>query len=203
MKTKKKWAHVLCGVLLLCAGRVYGQATVLGNSGGPGDHLGWDNLSTMPLEVRHDGPYPIDWYTNALHRMRLYPANSTTLNTFNVPRHGFVGISQQPLFFSSGPGPFSRLHLVDSVDNNISTYAQDPGYRPWMRNGVTMTGNGDQMYVGHKYTYVDSTDYTSGEVIDRSDAVIEWSDKQRLRQPRPTPTCAAGVGRGNFDLMRC
>ena len=174
-----------------------------GNNINATEWFGADNSSTIPLEIRHNANQPIDWYTNALHRMRLYPANSTTLNTFNVPRHGFVGISQQPLFFSSGPGPFSRLHLVDSVDNNISTYAQDPGYRPWMRNGVTMTGNGDQMYVGHKYTYVDSTDYTSGEVIDRSDAVIEWSDKQRLRQPRPTPTCAAGVGRGNFDLMRC
>lgn len=76
----------------------------------------------------------------------------------------------------NNPGPFSRLHLVDSVDNNVTTYAQDFGYRPWMRNGITMTGNADQMYIRHKYAYKDSVDHTSGEINDRSDAVIEWSD---------------------------
>ena len=39
-----------------------------------------------------------------------------------------------------------------------------------------MTGNADQMYIGHKHAYKDSVDHTSGEINDRSDAVIERSD---------------------------
>lgn len=119
----------------------------------------------------------LNFRTDSLFRMRLWNTeDNIVLNTFNIERHGFLGISQHPSFFTNGPGAFTRLHLVDSVDNNPTTYAQDFGFRPWMRNGVTMTGNSDQMYIGHKYTYVDSTDYESGEINDRSDAVIEWSD---------------------------
>jgi len=146
-----------------------------GNNINAAEWLGADVLSTVPLRIETRANQPIDWYTHAIQRMRLYPTNSATLNTFTVPRNGFVAISPQPLFYNN-PGPFSRLHLVDSVDNNVTTYAQDFGYRPWMRNGVTMTGNADQMYIGHKYAYKDSVDHTSGEINDRSDAVIEWSD---------------------------
>lgn len=170
--------HLILGALTLTTGKVVAQVTTAGNvAGGVNDFLGWNNnaINNFPLRVRHDLNQPIDWYTHAIQRMRLYPTNSATLNTFTVPRNGFVAISPQPLFYNN-PGPFSRLHLVDSVDNNVTTYAQDFGYRPWMRNGITVTGNADQMYIGHKYAYKDSVDHTSGEINDRSDAVIEWSD---------------------------
>jgi hypothetical protein len=42
---------------------------------------------------------------------------------------------------------------------------QQSGYRPQMRNGITLTGNSDQMYVGQLYHGVDYTD-----------AAIVWSD---------------------------
>lgn len=142
----------------------------------PWDIAGNSGLNLNNNYVGNNDNVHLNFRTDSLFRMRLWNTNNATLNTFNVPRNGFLGVSQQPLFFTNGPGAFSRLHLVDSVDTNPTTYAQDFGYRPWMRNGVTMTGNGDQMYIGQKYTYVDSMDYGSGEVIDASDAVIEWSD---------------------------
>ena len=175
MRTNRNRWRLLIAASIGFAGQAFAQADVLNHNGGPGFFLGWNAGANQVLEVKNEANQPINWFTDAIQRLMLYPTNNATLNSFTVPRHGFVAISPQPLFYSS-PGPFSRLHLVDSVNNDISTYAQEPGYRPWMRNGVTMTGNSDQMYIGHKYAYVDSMDYTSGEIDDRSDAVIEWSD---------------------------
>ncbi len=125
--------------------------------------------------VGNNDDVPLNFRTDSVWRMRLWDTDVTTLNSFpGIIRDGFLGISPVEDFYNN-PGAFTRLHLVDS-GAAVVNYAQDFGYRPWMRNGVTMTGNSDQMYIGHKYTYVDSTDYTSGEINDRSDAVIEWSD---------------------------
>ncbi|MEO8068220.1 MAG: tail fiber domain-containing protein [Flavobacteriales bacterium] len=44
-------------------------------------------------------------------------------------------------------------------------YANDIGYRPWMRNGVTFTGNSDLGYLGQTY---------NGSGV--SDMVFNWSD---------------------------
>lgn len=52
-----------------------------------------------------------------------------------------------------------------NATSNPSTYAQQLGYRLWQRNGVTMTGNSDQCYIGAKYNGNDS-----------SDLVLQWSD---------------------------
>jgi hypothetical protein len=58
------------------------------------------------------------------------------------------------------------LHLVDDVGADVpNVYAQIFGYRPWMRNGITFTGNSDQSYIGHKYVGDDNTDF-----------IIQWSD---------------------------
>ncbi len=142
----------------------------------PTSFTGWDAASFQPLRVMHNGNFPLQFWTDSLHRMQLFHTMPpATINGFpNIARNGYLGISPAEAFYTN-PGPFSRLHLVDSGATAVN-YAQDFGWRPWMRNGVTMTGNSDQMYIGHKYTYVDSSDYTSGEINDRSDAVIEWSD---------------------------
>ena len=118
------------------------------------DYLGCDGLSTFPLHLRTIPDLSIDMSTSDLLRMRLNPNQTSTLNGIytGVVQNGFVGISDQPLFFG-GPGPFSRLHLVDrgTGSGSAAHYAQQLGYRPWQRNGVTFTGNSDQAYVGQKY----------------------------------------------------
>lgn len=137
MKTRMKSRQLLWGATLAIAGHALGQASVLGNTGLPGNYLGWDGGTMQALEVRHNGNQPIQWYTDSLQRMQLYPINSATLNTFVVPRTGFVGISPIQPFYTN-PGPFTRLHLVDSAATAV-TYAQDFGFRPWMRNGVLLS----------------------------------------------------------------
>src|SRR5690606_26046363 len=74
---------------------------------------------------------------------------------------GALGLCPNGTMWTTGPGPFSLLHLADATADNMQVY----GYRPWMRNGITFTGNGDQGYIGQKYTSMDNTD-----------VVIQWSD---------------------------
>ncbi|MBK9146653.1 MAG: tail fiber domain-containing protein [Flavobacteriales bacterium] len=87
----------------------------------------------------------------------------------NVNRDGFFALSGTDNAFNNvnSRAPFTRLHLVDNAVDpaNPTVYAQEHGYRPWQRNGVTFTGNSDQSYIGHKYDANDNTDF-----------VVQWSD---------------------------
>ena len=132
---------------LLVLGTGHAQVTFEGNNSfnSATDFVGWDNTVTNdPLMIKHEANQPIEWYTFDIPRMRLNPNQTSTLNGIytGVVQNGFVGISDQPLFFG-GPGPFSRLHLVDrgTGSGSAAHYAQQLGYRPWQRNGVTFTGN--------------------------------------------------------------
>ena len=166
-------AHALCGVCLLTAQRVGAQATVPGTSGGVGDYSGWDGGTTIPLEVRHNGNQPIQWWTDSIQRMQLYHTRTGTLpllggGSINVQQDGYLGLSGTPGFFATnGYGPFSRLHLADLDPNSEGQnhYNQPWGYRSWMKNGMTLTGNHDHAYIGQRYYGHDSTDL-----------VIHWSD---------------------------
>ncbi len=63
MRTKDFLKHLILGALLLCIGKVVGQATTPGNVASSGtDFLGWNNnvANSFPLEVRHDRNEPID-----------------------------------------------------------------------------------------------------------------------------------------------
>ncbi len=171
MRTKNMLKHLAWGVFGLVSQQVFSQATQDDNNGGLGSFLGWNAGANQILEVRNDANKPIDWYTTALHRMRLNETVATLVNpAFGFPgitwKTGYLGLSGRPGFFTAGPGPFSRLHLVDDVGaDDPNVYAQIFGYRPWMRNGITFTGNSDQSYIGHKYVGDDNTDF-----------VIQWSD---------------------------
>ncbi|MCB0793983.1 MAG: tail fiber domain-containing protein, partial [Flavobacteriales bacterium] len=180
MKTKVVLAHALCGVCVLAAQRVGAEATVPGNFGGVGDYSGWNGNTAIPLEVRHNGNDHIQWFTDSIQRMQLYKTQTTwQIQDFNnIKQNGYLAISDQPLFFSQTVGPFSRLHLVDSCDNNPVHYAQQFGFRPWMKNGITFTGNQDQSYVGQKYSGTTSAN-------DSTDMVIQWSDNDD-ESPWPT-----------------
>ena len=156
---------------LLVSSTLFGQATVPSNNGGLTDYLGWDSNTGLPLRVMNNGNYPIQWFTDSIQRMQLWNTRTGTVNGFNgIRQNGYVGISNQPLFFSSAAGPFSRLHLADSSNSNSHLdWAQQQGFRPWMRNGITMTGNRDQCYVGQKYN-------GTGNHNDSTDLVLQWSD---------------------------
>ena len=109
--------------------------------------------------------------TNSLSRMRLNNTLSTIINGFpTAPRDGFLLLSTRQDAYTNAlsRAPFTRLHLMEDVGtaNDPIVYAQQIGYRPWMRNGITFTGNSDQSYIGHKYAATN----------DNTDFVIQWSD---------------------------
>ncbi len=140
--------------------------------------------------------------------MRNYTGNAIRLiddGTFNLngytanPRAGYVGIGDASIMATPGGSlpslPWARLHLV-----HTSNAVSDFGYRPWMQNGMLITGNSDQMYVGHKYGSNDA-----------SDAVIQWSEDGTLGSTRQqmrflfTTTPASGSGAvtsEGLELMR-
>ena len=122
--------------------------------------------------------------------LRLLDDVPFTLNGYTSnERRGYVAIGHAATMDIQGNGtailPWSRLHLVHA--NNLGS--TDPsggyvppvawcrllGYRPWMRNGVSISGNLDQMYVGHKYRFT-GTNPQGNEIADASDAVIQWAD---------------------------
>lgn len=128
------------------------QSTSGNNNIGFGKFLGYNNAQN--LEFR----------TNNTTRMQLMQNGNSNINGFNVNRSGFLGLSQDPGFFTGGPAsPFSLLHL--NGDNGAGN-AQQAGYRDWMRYGITFTHNNDLMYIGPRK--VGGNDVT--------DAVIAWAD---------------------------
>ena len=171
MKTKKILGCLAALAITLQASAQVAWDTNGNTVTGVSEWFGADASSTAPLRIETRVNQPIDWYTSAIQRMQLNETVSTLVSpVFGFGgitwKTGFLGLSGRPGFFTASPGPFSRLHLVDDVgaDDPI-VYAQIFGYRPWMRNGITFTGNSDQGYIGHKYVGDDNTDF-----------VIQWSE---------------------------
>lgn len=170
MNTKNICGHLVWGVLMLGASEAQGQATVLGHLGGPGDHLGWNAATLQALDIRHDGNYAIDWYTNAIRRATLRPDATYTIGSYTGQvRDGALLLSPDVDGFISGgaPGPFSALHLA-----GVGVNWQEQTFRPWMRNGVTFSGNSDLGYLGQKCMLVGGI---GTEISDRTDMVAHWS----------------------------
>lgn len=93
-----------------------------GNNINSTEFLGADGLSTVPLLLKTIPDLSIDFSTSNALRARLWENKTNTINGFpGIVQNGFVGFSDQPLFFTSGVGPFSRLHLVDLADGNTTS----------------------------------------------------------------------------------
>ncbi|MBZ0206889.1 MAG: hypothetical protein K8H89_11235, partial [Flavobacteriales bacterium] len=120
---------------------------------GPVDWNTAGNFSLNPLSSflgTTDG-VPINFRTDNLFRARINErVTYSSLNTFpNIPADGFTLITPDMGFLNQPPsGPFSRLHLAEGGEDGN---AEQWGYRPWQRNGVTFTGNTDQGYIGQKF----------------------------------------------------
>ncbi len=96
--------------------------------------------------------------------------SSATINGYHIDRIGFGAIGSDAGMLALEPNaPWSRWHLVHPTQGSQPYF----GYRPWMRNGVTGTGNSDLFYIGHKY---EINAGTGAEVNDNSDVVAVWGD---------------------------
>ena len=162
-----KTSILACALYVGACNAVIAQWWTTGNNiTGAGEYLGCNAASTQPLRLSHFGSFPIEFRTNQTLRMRLNHNLSQNINgTGFISRNGYLGLSGSPTFFAgtaANPGPFARLHLDDSANPLLGTY------RPWMRNGIYMSGNNDMMYVGQLYR--------AG--ADESDAVVAWGDNE-------------------------
>jgi hypothetical protein len=192
MRTKSFLKHLILGALMLTTGKVDGQVTTTGNlAGATSDFLGWSNNSPandFPLMVRHNGNWPIQWFTDNTLRMHLNQTLLTqTVNGYpNLNLTGHLGLG------TIDPATF--LHINNG--GQVLT-----GYRPWMRTGTLMTEQSDMMYVG-----------TKREAIDRIDAVINWADNNegspsgpdalRFIFTRPPTGGATAAGVDGLELAR-
>jgi len=78
----------------------FAQVTFADNNPGAGRYIGYN--AGQNLEFR----------TNNFTFMQMMQQGSSTINGFNVDRSGFLGLSQNPTFFTNGIAtPFSLLHL--------------------------------------------------------------------------------------------
>ena len=171
MRTNRLMAAFIAACMgILCHAQEW-HAFPPGNTIGGTEYLGCNALSTQPLRLTTVANQPIDFSTADLFRARINPKISYAIGPApTAPRNGFMLLSGRDNFTQNVKGPFTRLHLVDDVGaNNPTTYAHPIGYRPWMRIGITFTGNSDQAYLGQKYAGDDNTDF-----------VIQWSDNLEL-----------------------
>ena len=148
MRTSKIFRQFCAAATLGMAVQAWAQADVTHHNGGTNFYLGWGTSAFQTLDIKHEGDYPIDFYTSNVFRARInqkltYPS----LNTFtNIAADGFTLLTPDNGFLAQPPkGPFSRLHLAEG---GATGNAEQWGYRPWQRNGITFTGNTDQGYVG-------------------------------------------------------
>ena len=158
-----------CLAALVIALPTSAQWQTFGNTISGSDWLGADFGSSIPLRIQTRANQPIDFSTANLLRARLNgnvtgPIGPSPATQFpNINRDGFLLLSGAPDAFTNtdSRAPFTRLHLVDPAGGSTDplAYAQQHGFRPWQRNGITFTGNSDQAYIGQKYNGNDNTDF--------------------------------------------
>ncbi len=139
------------------------------------EYLGAAAGSQAPLRLKTIPRWPIDFFTEGRRRWTLLPSAAYPIGPFLAPQsttgYALMCPDVDGFYAAGGPGPYSLLHLAAATDNT-----QSWSYRPWMKTGISMTGNRDHNYFGQKFREVDYTD-----------VVVHWSDnpgkalKDRLR----------------------
>ncbi len=175
----KKLNQLLVAIVMMAiTNPTFSQVTRLGHTGFVTDFVGWNATQNFPLQLRHNGSFPINVLTTNVFRMKINPTISYTVNNL-LPaqaRNGFVLIGNDGFSNQSGLtlaannfGPYSLLHL-----NGEGTFVEDFGYRNWMRTGITFTGNRDLSYFGLRKL---STTPTEEDI---TETTIAWADNDGL-----------------------
>ena len=186
----------------LLGGFTYGQGPI-GNPPSPNTvpnnansawYRGGNNIGgTNPIGANIFGTMwnsPIYTYTNGVNRTKLNGTfNAATQYTIEgygtaqgVNTSGYLLLGQDgqtqngnPSLFNS-KGAFSMLHLNGVQNTNGGGFVQEFGFRPWMKTGVTFTGNNDLMYFGIRAL-------SAGQ--DLSEMGVTWSDNSGNGFPGP------------------
>ena len=148
----------------------YSQASVTGHVYAPGRHIGFNGTN---------GANPLLFRTNALDRMKLNGNVNYTVNGYADVRNGYMligatgnSITDNQNIYSQ-KGAFSLLHLNGTTASNAY---QEYGYRPWMKTGITLTGNRDLSYFGLR---------ALGTGEDITETTLAWSDNAGQSNPGP------------------
>lgn len=153
---------------------IFGQASApIGNAWAAPKFLGFD---------ASNGTNPLFFRTNNTNRMKFNGNLSYMVNGFNDVRNGYMLLSplqngslsnNTGLIMDNNRGAFSMLHLNGATASNAY---QEYGYRPWMKTGITLTGNRDLSYFGLR---------ALGTGEDITETTIAWSDNADLSNPGP------------------
>lgn len=153
-----------------------------GNTPGSNNMLGtlWNSpvyfitgATTPTLRMKLNGPFDANGQ---------YTINGFNRNTNGVNTSGYLLIGQDgptqtvssPTALYTNKGAFSMLHL--NGERGPYQHVQEDGYRPWMRTGITFTGNGDLSYIGHRYHGEDLTDMVIGWSNDATPNGVNGAD---------------------------
>lgn len=152
-------------------------------AGGTGLQVGYDATSNTQnqqyAQVLNHENTAIKFFTNSTQRMHINQSRQSNINGYNVATPGYVGIGLNSMNLwgntnSLGVGPFSLLHLNGE---KINYSAEDRGYRPWMKTGISYSSNVDFAYVGYRGFTHDNT--ANGNIVDnRNEFTITWSNNQ-------------------------
>ncbi len=163
---------------------VRGQATnsnFINNNYSNNKYLGWNNSN---------GINPLLFKTNATNRMKLNGNTNYGIDGYFAPRNGYLllGISNNSISpgwqnIYTQKGAFSLLHI-----NGPGSAYQEYGYRPWMKTGVTFTGNEDLSYFGLRKV---------GSGGDITETTITWSDNSNSSQWGPDDMTFRFTGSGS------
>lgn len=109
------------------------QVSTAFNNGLPAHYVGWDNTNLFPLQIRHNGNQPIDFYTNGIQRMRIASGTGAL--------GGYIGIGITT--------PSAPLHIKASGAAN----AQGWNRGILMENDAALIWSSDGIF-GNKYLFM-------------------------------------------------
>lgn len=132
MKRTIQQVSLIIGLIITT--QVNAQISYTSNSFGTAtDYVGWDNTNNFPLEIRHNGNQPIDFYTNGIQRMRIASGTGAL--------GGYIGIGITT--------PSAPLHIKASGAAN----AQGWNRGILMENDAALIWSSDGIF-GNKYLFM-------------------------------------------------
>lgn len=159
---------------IICNSLSFSQSTATGHTYN-GGFLGWDNSN---------GTNPLLFKTNNLNRMKLNGNLNYSLDNYNGVRDGHLLLSiPNSNLYNNNTGAYSMFHI-----NGPGSFVSTGGFRPWMKTGITFTGNRDLSYMGIRQV---------GSAEDITETTIAWSDNSCTTSPGPDDMVFRFLGGGN------
>jgi hypothetical protein len=90
MKISKQLKRASLVLAIIFSQKAHSQVTIESNVAGGTNYVGWANTVATPLQIRHNGNQHINLFTNSIHRIKLNPDVSYTVNGYAGSRNGYM-----------------------------------------------------------------------------------------------------------------